>query len=107
MKTNDIKQLLQEHIKQTDNTNNVCADDITVTGTSATGREDAVLVLISIAKYNIETAALTQGDQLFVLQDWQSGYPHDVTEIEHFDWLTSDGRKATMLNGLPRNPLFF
>lgn len=107
MKANDIKQLLVEYIKQTDNTNNVCADDIAVTGTSATGREDAVLVLISIAKNNIETAALIQGNQLFVLQDWQGGYPHDVTEIEDFDWNTADGRKATMLNGLPRNPLFF
>lgn len=42
-------------------------------------------------------------DILFTPRDWQGGQPMDVDEIPDYQWITSAGDEAIVLDGLPRS----
>lgn len=52
----------------------------------------------------IESSAISYADgTTFVLTDWQGSRPESEEEIADYDWrLASDGRKAIVMDGLPR-----
>lgn len=51
----------------------------------------------------IEAACILYKDgTLFHQWDWQCGRPNTFDEIEEYDWCSVDGRKAIVLNGLPK-----
>lgn len=65
--------------------------------------EDSEGALVLFSADGCEAAAYVYNDgDLFHLRDWQSGRPESLDEIQDYDWLTEDGRPATMLNGHPR-----
>ncbi len=41
-------------------------------------------------------------DEVFFLRDWQGGRPETREEIADYEWMTSDGRAAVLMDGLPR-----
>lgn len=65
--------------------------------------EDNEGMLVLFSTGDCEAAAYIYDDgTLFHLRDWQSARPESIEEIADYDWLTEDGRPATMLNGHPR-----
>lgn len=40
--------------------------------------------------------------EVFFLRDWQGGRPETREEIADYEWTTSDGKNAVLINGLPR-----
>lgn len=48
------------------------------------------------------TAVVYDDGMIFITDDWQSYYAENVEQIDGYDWYTLDGRKAVVLNGLPR-----
>lgn len=52
----------------------------------------------------VESSAISYADgTTFVLYDWQGSRPESEEEIADYDWvLASDGRKAIVMDGLPR-----
>lgn len=51
----------------------------------------------------ITTVAIVAFDGLvFVLSDWQGGYPESIDEIGDYDWICANTmQRAIMLNGMP------
>lgn len=51
----------------------------------------------------ITTVAIVAFDGLvFVLDDWQSGYPESVSDVCDYDWICANTmQRAIMLNGMP------
>lgn len=39
---------------------------------------------------------------VFVTDDWQGYYAESLDEIEDYDWYTLDGKRAVIVDGLPR-----
>ena len=51
----------------------------------------------------IKAACIVYNDgTLFHQWDWQCGRPNSFEEIEEFDWSSVDGRRAIVMDGLPR-----
>lgn len=51
----------------------------------------------------LTTCAIVYDDgTLFCQWDWQGAHPETAEEIADYDWRTEDGRRAVMLDGMPR-----
>lgn len=64
--------------------------------------DDATLYLFQFG--DIKSSAIAYADgTAFVLDDWQGSRPESAEEIENYEWVSAtDGRKAIVMNGLPR-----
>lgn len=100
----------------------IASYDYSVAGNNAADRynieraieiEDGVRLVIFACGFDDEpgieqtrlcTAAVVYDDgDVFVLSDWQGGYPDKADEIADYEWIcASTGRRAVILDGLPR-----
>ena len=64
--------------------------------------EEATLYLFN-CDASIYTSAIIYNDgTLMHLFDWQGGRPENLNEIEEYSWLSEDGKRAIIVNRLPR-----
>lgn len=48
------------------------------------------------------SAVIYDDGMIFVTDDWQGDYAERLEEIEEYDWHSLDGRRAVIIDGLPR-----
>lgn len=64
--------------------------------------DDAVMYTIKVDDCLTTCAIVYEDGTLFHLWDWQGAHPETAEEIADYDWRTEDGRRAVMLDGMPR-----
>lgn len=86
------------------------AYELSMSGENVNYKITSVVVLKDGARLHlfegagIESSAISYADgTTFVLDDWQGSRPESEEEIADYEWrLASDGRKAIVMDGLPR-----
>ena len=79
-------------------------DGIGYTITQSLPLEDGARLMTFVSDNGIaESSAVVYPDgTIFVTDDWQTYYAENAEQIDGYDWHTLDGRKAVIMDGLPR-----